>query len=136
MNELVPVLAAQGLRRSYREGGGAALTVLENLDLTVAPGERLAIIGQSGSGKSTLLHLLGALDRPDGGTLRWGSADPLALGDGARAAARNRQRIENCWRNSRSRQLAGAPEGLLHRLRESGLLRGLLLYLCLRRCWL
>lgn len=90
MNELVPVLAAQGLRRSYREGGGAALTVLENLDLTVAPGERLAIIGQSGSGKSTLLHLLGALDRPDGGTLRWGSADPLALGDGARAAARNR----------------------------------------------
>ncbi len=94
MNELVPVLAAQGMRRSYREGGGAALTVLENLDLTVAPGERLAIIGQSGSGKSTLLHLLGALDRPDGGTLRWGSADPLALGDGARAAARI------CWPSS------------------------------------
>jgi lipoprotein-releasing system ATP-binding protein len=64
--------------------------VLENLSLSVAAGERLAILGQSGSGKSTLLHLLGALDRPDAGTVRWGAVDPFALSDGDRALARNR----------------------------------------------
>ena len=63
--------------------------MLENLSLTVAARERLAILGQSGSGKSTLLHLLGALDRPDAGTVRWGAVDPFALSDGDRALARN-----------------------------------------------
>ena len=63
--------------------------MLENLSLTVAAGERLAILGQSGSRKSTLLHLLGALDRPDAGTVRWGAVDPFALSDGDRALARN-----------------------------------------------
>ena len=70
-------------------GATGALTVLENLSLTVAARERLAILGQSGSGKSTLLHLLGALDRPDAGTVRWGAVDPFALSDGDRALARN-----------------------------------------------
>ena len=63
--------------------------MLENLSLTVAARERLAILGQSGSGKSTLLHLLGALDRPDAGTVRWGAVDPFVLSDGDRALARN-----------------------------------------------
>lgn len=89
MNNAAAVLTAEGLGRRYREGAIGALTVLENLSLTVAVGERLAILGQSGSGKSTLLHLLGALDRPDAGTVRWGAVDPFALSDGDRALARN-----------------------------------------------
>ena len=89
MNNAAAVLTAEGLGRRYREGATGALTVLENLSLTVAARERLAILGQSGSGKSTLLHLLGALDRPDAGTVRWGAVDPFALSDGDRALARN-----------------------------------------------
>lgn len=89
MNNAAAVLTAEGLGRRYREGATGALTVLEKLSLTVAAGERLAILGQSGSGKSTLLHLLGALDRPDAGTVRWGAVDPFALSDGDRALARN-----------------------------------------------
>ena len=89
MNNAAAVLTAEGLGRRYREGATGALTVLEKLSLTVAPRERLAILGQSGSGKSTLLHLLGALDRPDAGTVRWGAVDPFALSDGDRALARN-----------------------------------------------
>ncbi|HZI93437.1 MAG TPA: ABC transporter ATP-binding protein [Patescibacteria group bacterium] len=61
------LLRAVGLTRSYR-AGGKALPVLRGLDLEVARGEMVAIVGESGVGKSTLLHILGALDRPDGGS--------------------------------------------------------------------
>ena len=61
-----PVLQATGLTRIYAEGG-LCTEVFRDLDLTVAAGERAAIIGASGSGKSTLLHLLGGLDAPTSG---------------------------------------------------------------------
>jgi ABC-type lipoprotein export system ATPase subunit len=63
-----PALQATGLVKRYGEGP-VAVDALRAVDLTVADGEMLAIMGPSGSGKSTLLHLLGALDRPSAGTL-------------------------------------------------------------------
>ena len=51
---------------------GQRLEVLKALNLTVGPGELVAVVGQSGSGKSTLLHILGALDRPTSGSVRFG----------------------------------------------------------------
>jgi lipoprotein-releasing system ATP-binding protein len=85
------ILEAQSLRKLYRGGDGAPIEVLSDVDLGVARGEFVAIVGASGSGKSTLLHLLGALDAPTSGTVR---LDGLAYGDQTPeqlAAVRNRK---------------------------------------------
>jgi lipoprotein-releasing system ATP-binding protein len=85
------ILEAQGLRKLYRGGDGAPIEVLSGVDLTVARGEFVAIVGASGSGKSTLLHLLGALDTPSSGQVR---LDGLVYGEqtaAALAAVRNRK---------------------------------------------
>jgi putative ABC transport system ATP-binding protein len=63
-----PVFLARGLARRYGRGDGE-VRALDGVDLEVAPGEVVFVAGPSGSGKSTLLHLLGTLDRADGGTL-------------------------------------------------------------------
>ncbi len=63
-------LTVEGIAKSYRSGE-RRLEVLSGCDLALAPGERIAIIGQSGVGKSTLLHLLAGLDRPDSGSIRF-----------------------------------------------------------------
>jgi putative ABC transport system ATP-binding protein len=62
-----PALEAVGITKVYGEGA-AAVRALSGVDVSVADGEFLAIMGPSGSGKSTLLHILGALDRPSGGS--------------------------------------------------------------------
>jgi lipoprotein-releasing system ATP-binding protein len=82
-------LTARGLVRVYRDGG-REVPVLHGIDLEVAAGQMVAIVGPSGSGKSTLLHLLGALDRPDRGHIEVGGVDLAALTEDARAAFRNR----------------------------------------------
>jgi putative ABC transport system ATP-binding protein len=61
---------ARGLRRSYRVGS-SEVRALDGVDLDIGPAEILAVVGVSGSGKSTLLHLLGALDTPTSGTVRF-----------------------------------------------------------------
>jgi lipoprotein-releasing system ATP-binding protein len=66
------------------------LSVLRAIDLELAPGEALAVMGPSGSGKSTLLHILGTLDKPSSGTVRLNGTDPFALQERALADFRNR----------------------------------------------
>jgi len=83
------LIAARDLTKAYPTPGGP-LPVLTGLDLDVAAGEMVAVVGASGVGKSTLLHVLGTLDRPDGGSLRIAGEDVLALGERRRCEFRNR----------------------------------------------
>ncbi len=80
---------ARGLERSYRGVAGPDLHILRGLDLRIAPGEAVAVVGASGSGKSTLLHLLGALDQPTGGSVRVGGSDLAELDERGAAELRN-----------------------------------------------
>jgi putative ABC transport system ATP-binding protein len=84
-----PVLALRGVGKRYL--GPPPLQVLRDIDLTVAAGEMLAIMGPSGSGKSTLLHLMGTLDRPSSGTVLVGGVDVRGLSDRQLAWLRARQ---------------------------------------------
>ncbi len=84
-----PLLMARGLVKAYGTPAGE-VRVLQGVDLDVAGGERVAIVGASGVGKSTLLHVLGTLDRADQGTLRIGGDDVLALPEAERCSFRNR----------------------------------------------
>lgn len=84
------VLTANGITKSYRDGQQVT-PVLQQVDLVVAAGEMLAIVGSSGSGKSTLLHILGTLDQPDHGQLELLGQDVAKLSTRAKAQLRNQQ---------------------------------------------
>ena len=84
----MPFIQVTGLNKRYRVGS-QDIHVLRDLDLTVAPGEMVAIVGASGVGKSTLLHLLGGLDRPDSGQIVVDGRDLSMLSDEALVAFRN-----------------------------------------------
>jgi lipoprotein-releasing system ATP-binding protein len=87
---VMPLVEARGLEKRYVDGP-AVVEVLRGLDLEIAAGERVAIIGESGVGKSTLLHLLGCLDAPSGGQLLLDGVDVFALPEAEVAALRNRE---------------------------------------------
>ena len=84
----VPLIEARGLLKRY-PSGGRTLTVIDGLDLAVAAGETVAIVGASGAGKSTLLHLLGGIDRPSAGEIRFDGAPLAALSAAALSRYRN-----------------------------------------------
>ena len=84
-----PVLECRGLAKTYRSGP-LEVPVLLGVELAIARGERVAIVGASGSGKSTLLHLLGGLDAPTAGEVRVEGAALATLTEEARGRVRNR----------------------------------------------
>jgi lipoprotein-releasing system ATP-binding protein len=86
---VTPLVEAVGLEKVYVDGP-ARVRVLDGLALALGAGERVAIVGESGVGKSTLLHLLGALDEPSGGTVRFDGRDVFAAPEADRAAFRNK----------------------------------------------
>jgi lipoprotein-releasing system ATP-binding protein len=89
MNEPNVVLACRGLVQRFRQGQ-SEVPVLDGIDLGLAAGEQVAIVGASGSGKSTLLHLLGGLEQPVAGEVRVLGESMHRLGNAARGRLRNR----------------------------------------------
>ena len=87
--EITPTYEVEGASRSYGEGS-TLVTALDALDLTIERGEFVAIFGPSGSGKTTLLQLLGALDRPSGGSIHFEGRQLELLGDSDLAELRLR----------------------------------------------
>ena len=85
----MPFLIASGIEKSY-EVGTNKLSVLKGLELSIEPGEMVAVVGASGVGKSTLLHVLGGLDPADAGTIRIGETTVTELPDAQLVAFRNR----------------------------------------------
>ena len=86
-----PILEARSLRRTFKTNG-TAVEALTGMNLSVAPGELVAIMGPSGSGKSTLLQLLGDLDRPTDGEV---SLDGERVDTAARSAGYTRTNVSN-----------------------------------------
>ena len=84
------MIELKSIRKTYRQGS-TAIHALDGIDLHIAQGEFIAIMGPSGSGKSTLLNVLGGLDRPDSGRYRLAQDEISALDDDAASAVRNRR---------------------------------------------
>jgi lipoprotein-releasing system ATP-binding protein len=84
-----PVLACRNLKKRF-EQGSIAVEVLQDVNLSVAPGEQIAIMGASGSGKSTLLHLLGGLESPTQGEVQLDGVQLSSLNERKLAELRNR----------------------------------------------
>lgn len=81
-------LQATQLHKHY-DDGATRIEVLKDINLSVLPGEMVAIIGASGSGKSTLLHILGLLDLPTSGSINVGGRAADGLSEAARSRLRN-----------------------------------------------
>ena len=82
-----PALEMTGIVREYRQGD-RRLRVLDGLELTLQPGEIVALVAPSGAGKTTLLQIAGLLDRPDDGALVLGGQDCARMSDAERSAKR------------------------------------------------
>ncbi len=87
MTEITPALELRAVTRRYAEGKGQ-LEVFRDLNLTVQPGEIVALVGQSGSGKSSLLHIAGLLEAPTAGEVLIAGRNCSTLDDKARTRIR------------------------------------------------
>jgi lipoprotein releasing system ATP-binding protein len=112
-------IVAQDVTKSFARDGDR-VEVLKGVSLTIAAGELAAIVGPSGVGKSTLLHLLGGLERPTGGAIRYGDTDLALLSDVALAQFRNRR--------------VGFVFQFHHLLPEFSALENVMMPLLIRRC--
>mgnify|MGYP001818946471 CR=1 FL=1 len=84
-----PLIRACNIYKSFKNGG-VSIEILKGLDLELAAGETLSVVGASGIGKSTLLHILGTLDRPDQGQLFFQNKDVFEFDQEKLARFRNR----------------------------------------------
>jgi lipoprotein-releasing system ATP-binding protein len=84
------MITVTNLHKSFPMGE-QTLSVLKGINLTIAHGELIAVIGASGAGKSTLLHILGLLDRPTRGTVCFEGQDLFQLSESAQAEFRNKR---------------------------------------------
>jgi len=112
-------VVAQDVTKSFARDG-ERVEVLKGVSLTIAAGELAAIVGPSGVGKSTLLHLLGGLERPTSGAIRYGNTDLAVLSDLALARFRNRR--------------VGFVFQFHHLLPEFSALENVMMPLLIRRC--
>jgi len=83
------VIEARGLMKNFGTSDGR-VDVLRGIDLDIGRGERVGVVGTSGAGKTTLMHVLGGLDRPTGGTVRFDGTDIFTLKGAALDGFRNR----------------------------------------------
>ena len=83
------MIAVRGLSRRFQTARGT-VEVLRGIDLDVRAGERIAVVGASGAGKSTLMHLIGGLDRPSEGSIRFEGAEIFSFAPAQLDAFRNR----------------------------------------------
>jgi putative ABC transport system ATP-binding protein len=86
----MPVVAVRDLRKVYPMADHS-VQALDGVDLTIEPGEFLAVMGPSGSGKSTFMHIIGMLDRPTGGEYRFEGRDVSELSSDEMADLRSRR---------------------------------------------
>ncbi len=86
-----PIIEMRGIVKRYYEGRENELEILHGINLTVYPGDFVAIVGESGSGKSTLMNIIGALDRPTAGSYTLDGLDVLRQKDARMSEVRNRK---------------------------------------------
>lgn len=92
-----PLIQVEGLAKRYPSGGGI-LTVFEQVSFELFSGQSVALVGESGAGKSTLLHLLGALDSPSEGVIRFEGQALTGASDPELARYRN-DRVGYVWQS-------------------------------------
>src|SRR5687767_618057 len=90
MAERTPAVRLQGIERHYQQGD-ATLDILQGAELSVWPGQSVALMAPSGTGKSTLLHIAGLLEHPDAGEVYVNGVATSDLGDAERTAIRRTQ---------------------------------------------
>jgi len=83
-----PVCQIEGLKKTFKKQD-VEIPIIRNVDLTINSGDMCSIQGKSGVGKSTLLHILGALDRPTAGTVKYSGSDIFELAENDLATFRN-----------------------------------------------